>query len=192
MRKVPLVSGEYYHIYNRGNSKQKIFVNDKDRDRFLKLLYLCNSKQSIDFRELLGYNKVKENIPKIDFKPKINETYAKIISARNKLLNEGYSEVMTYTFCDQGEIEVKNSASDKKFLRTNLSDGFKESIKLNHANIALLGLKEIKVFEIGTVFTKNREQINVCYGDKKNITEVSLDDFCKNMPGTPNLRHIFN
>ncbi|OGI63229.1 hypothetical protein A2W12_00780 [Candidatus Nomurabacteria bacterium RBG_16_40_11] len=97
---------------------------------------------------ILGYNKVKENIPKIDFKPKINETYAKIISARNKLLNEGYSEVMTYTFCDQGEIEVKNSASDKKFLRTNLSDGFKESIKLNHANIALLGLKEIKVFEM--------------------------------------------
>ncbi|KKR62426.1 hypothetical protein A3G48_04070 [Candidatus Nomurabacteria bacterium RIFCSPLOWO2_12_FULL_40_42] len=139
---------------------------------------------------ILGYNKVKENIPKIDFKPKINETYAKIISARNKLLNEGYSEVMTYTFCDQGEIEVKNSASDKKFLRTNLSDGFKESIKLNHANIALLGLKEIKVFEIGTVFTKNREQINVCYGDKKNITEVSLDDFCKNMSSNFSLKPI--
>ena len=58
MRKVPLVSGEYYHIYNRGNSKQKIFVNDKDRDRFLKLLYLCNSKQSIDFREQIVRAKI--------------------------------------------------------------------------------------------------------------------------------------
>jgi putative transposase len=50
IRKVPLVNGEYYHVYNRGNSKQKIFLDDKDRDRFLKILYLCNSEQSINFR----------------------------------------------------------------------------------------------------------------------------------------------
>ncbi len=49
IRKVEFVEGEYYHIYNRGNSKQKIFLDDKDKDRFLKLLYLCNSKQRIDF-----------------------------------------------------------------------------------------------------------------------------------------------
>jgi len=48
-RKTEFVEGEYYHIYNRGNSKQKIFLDDKDRERFLKLLYLCNSKQRIDF-----------------------------------------------------------------------------------------------------------------------------------------------
>lgn len=51
MRKVPLVGGEYYHIYNRGNSKQLIFLDDYDRDRFLQLLYLCNSNKSINFRE---------------------------------------------------------------------------------------------------------------------------------------------
>jgi len=48
-RKTEFVEGEYYHIYNRGNSKQRIFLDDKDRERFLKLLYLCNSKQRIDF-----------------------------------------------------------------------------------------------------------------------------------------------
>ena len=58
MRKVPFVNGEYYHIYNRGNSKQKIFLDDKDRERFLKLLYLCNSKQSIDFREQIVRAKI--------------------------------------------------------------------------------------------------------------------------------------
>jgi len=58
IRKVPIVSGEYYHIYNRGNSKQKIFLDDKDRDRFLKLLYLCNSKGGIDFREQIVRAKV--------------------------------------------------------------------------------------------------------------------------------------
>lgn len=26
----------YYHVYNRGNSKQQIFLNDRDYERFLK------------------------------------------------------------------------------------------------------------------------------------------------------------
>jgi len=50
-RKTPFAQEEFYHIYSRGNSKQKIFLDDQDRDRFLKLLYLCNSEKSIDFRE---------------------------------------------------------------------------------------------------------------------------------------------
>jgi len=128
---------------------------------------------------IIGYDKLKGNIPKISFKPKVNETYAKISWARNKLLSDGYSEVMTYAFADRGEIEVQNSASDKKFLRTNLSDGLKESMKLNNTNAPLLGLKEIKIFEIGTVFKKSGEEMHVALGDKKGIKEMSLDDFCK-------------
>lgn len=50
-RKESFVESEYYHIYNRGNSKQKIFLEEKDYDRFSKLLYLCNSRKSIRFRE---------------------------------------------------------------------------------------------------------------------------------------------
>ncbi len=50
-RKVPLVPGEYFHIYNRGNSKQNIFIDDNDRKRFVKLLYLANSKKKINFRD---------------------------------------------------------------------------------------------------------------------------------------------
>ena len=34
--------GEYYHIYNRGTEKRKIFLSNHDRNRFLSLLYLCN------------------------------------------------------------------------------------------------------------------------------------------------------
>ncbi len=46
IRKVNLVSGEYYHIYNRGNSKQKIFLDNEDYFRFMSLLYACNSKNN--------------------------------------------------------------------------------------------------------------------------------------------------
>lgn len=100
-----------------------------------------------------------------------------MILVREKLLNDGYSEVMTYVFCDSGEVEVLASASDKKFLRNNLTDGLKESIKLNTLNIPLLSMKEIKVFEIGTVFFKDREEMHVAYGDKKGITEIKLEEF---------------
>lgn len=44
IRKVKLVSGEYYHVYNRGNSKQKIFHDEEDYLRFIALLYACNQK----------------------------------------------------------------------------------------------------------------------------------------------------
>ena len=57
-RKAEFAKGEYYHIYNRGNSKQKIFFDDKDRERFLKLLYLCNSKRRIDFRDDIMKKKI--------------------------------------------------------------------------------------------------------------------------------------
>ncbi len=45
-RKFKFTPGEYYHIYNRGNSRQEIFLDTHDHARFLKLLYLCNSTKS--------------------------------------------------------------------------------------------------------------------------------------------------
>ncbi len=126
---------------------------------------------------ILGYDKVKVKISKINFQPKQNETYAKILWARNKLLNDGYSEVMNSSFRNTGEVSVLASASDKNFLRTNLSDGLKESLKLNQTNMPLLGLSEIKIFEIGTVFKKSGEEMHVAYADKKEIKEMKLDEF---------------
>lgn len=52
IRKVKFIPGEYYHIYNRGNSKQKIFLDKEDCDHFVKLLYLCNSIKSITYRDI--------------------------------------------------------------------------------------------------------------------------------------------
>ena len=58
LRKDSFAVGEFYHIYNRGNSKQKIFINEKDRDRFVKMLYLCNSTKNINFREDIVEKKI--------------------------------------------------------------------------------------------------------------------------------------
>ncbi|MFA6251395.1 MAG: phenylalanine--tRNA ligase subunit beta [Candidatus Paceibacterota bacterium] len=132
----------------------------------------------------IGYDKINAELPKIKKVVRVDETFYKILWTRNKLLEDGYSEVMNYAFCDKGEVEVLASASDKKFLRTNLKNGIEESIKLNQLNLPLLGADEVKIFEVGTVFHKHGEVIHVCYGDKKNITEVTLDEFCRDIPMT--------
>ncbi len=143
----------------------------------LRLDLTTEEDMAEEIGRVLGYDKLFPKIPKIDFRLKQNETYERIHMARNNLLSAGYSEVMTYAFRDKGEIEVLQSASDKKFLRTNISDGLKESLRLNEANVPILGESEIKIFEIGTVFLKFGEETHVAYGDKKEIKEVNLENF---------------
>ncbi len=45
--------GEYYHIYNRGTDKRIIFMDQKDRNRFMVLLHLCNSTIPVDISNLI-------------------------------------------------------------------------------------------------------------------------------------------
>ena len=52
IRKISLVQGEYYHIYNRGNSKQKIFHDKEDYLRFISLLYISNTSESFNLYDL--------------------------------------------------------------------------------------------------------------------------------------------
>ncbi len=46
IRTVSFEKEEYYHVYNRGNSKQKIFHDRKDYNRLVGLLHACNQKGS--------------------------------------------------------------------------------------------------------------------------------------------------
>lgn len=49
IRRTVFVPDEYYHIYNRGNSKQRIFLSKKDYERFIALLYGTNTNKSFNF-----------------------------------------------------------------------------------------------------------------------------------------------
>lgn len=46
IRKTEFASGEFYHIFNRGNGRQNIFYTDKDRYRFLQAMYISNVTKS--------------------------------------------------------------------------------------------------------------------------------------------------
>ena len=39
--------GEFYHIYNRGTEKRKIFTSTSNYNRFLALLYICNGSVEV-------------------------------------------------------------------------------------------------------------------------------------------------
>lgn len=50
-RKIEFAIDEFYHSYNRGVDKRKIYLDDKDSNRFLALLYLCNGSKPIHIKE---------------------------------------------------------------------------------------------------------------------------------------------
>jgi putative transposase len=50
LRKDQFITGEYYHIYNRGIDKRNIFKVKRDYERFIMLLYICNSTNEKPFR----------------------------------------------------------------------------------------------------------------------------------------------
>jgi putative transposase len=56
IRPVQLLEGEFYHVYNRGTDKRVLFRDDTDRQRFLKLLYISNSVESVNIRNILRKN----------------------------------------------------------------------------------------------------------------------------------------
>ncbi len=53
LRKTALVTGEIYHVYNRGVDKRDIFMDDEDRFRFIHDLYEFNDSNP---KTNLGFN----------------------------------------------------------------------------------------------------------------------------------------
>lgn len=43
MRTIPIIPGEYYHVFNRGNNKQLLFLDTRDWIRFLFLIIYLQS-----------------------------------------------------------------------------------------------------------------------------------------------------
>ncbi len=54
LRKDPFVTGEYYHLWNRGIDKRNIFKLQKDYERFMMLLYVTNNEDAIKLDNLVN------------------------------------------------------------------------------------------------------------------------------------------
>ena len=53
LRRTPFAIDEWYHCYNRGVEKRRVFETKRDHERFMQLLYLCNSKTILQRSNIL-------------------------------------------------------------------------------------------------------------------------------------------
>lgn len=113
---------------------------------------------------IYGYENI-EGKPIEDNKKENNvDNQYKVLSAiKNILFELGFSEVITSSFREEGEVAtIKPVALDKKYLRTNLKDSIEQVVKNNTYSADLLGLDFIKIFEIGNIFTYGGEDLHLC------------------------------
>jgi len=64
MNRTPFAEGEWYHCYNRGVEKRRIFENTKDYERFLMLLYVSNSQERIHLSDF-GQSRQGPTLPEV-------------------------------------------------------------------------------------------------------------------------------
>ncbi|MFH1626767.1 MAG: phenylalanine--tRNA ligase subunit beta [bacterium] len=137
-----------------------VFVWKKIGDKFVidvpteRLDLRIKEDLAEEIGRVYGYEKINDVlISKNTEKVKINKSFAYKEKIRRILYEEGFSEVINYSFADKGEIEIANPVSpEKKFLRTNLTDGIKNSLEFNTKYLELIDVEKIKIFEFGHIF----------------------------------------
>src|SRR5262249_7596904 len=122
---------------------------------------------------IIGYDKVSAvELPPFPNRPEVNANFYAAEKAREELISQGYSEVFTSVFAEKGERTVLNKVDGvKPHLRSDLKTELLEAWSQNQPNKDLLGLREIKLFEIGTVWTGDKEEVHVATIDGKGGVE---------------------
>ena len=104
------------------------------------------------------------------------EAFSRLITSnqiRNLLKIKGFSEVMTYSFAESGDIAIVNSVDPKKNkMRTSLSFGLVEALNKGIYYREFLGLNKIQIFEIGSVFKKEGERVHLAIGVASNSKKL--------------------
>lgn len=113
---------------------------------------------------IYGYDKLPAKMPGKMSPSGEDKNYLAGNLIRSVLKNEGFSEIYGYTFGAKGEVEVaKSLASDKAFLRSNLTDFFIEKIGSNLKS-EIFENDPVKIFELGTIFKNGGEKIKLAVG----------------------------
>jgi len=114
---------------------------------------------------LYGYENVEPKLPPRVSAPSVLKALYWHEKARDFLVSSGFSEVVTYSFRKEGVMEVvKSMASDKSFLRDDLTKNISEALSMNLAHAPLLDISQIRIFEVGKVFPKGGERTSLCIG----------------------------
>jgi phenylalanyl-tRNA synthetase beta chain len=118
---------------------------------------------------IIGYDRITpERLPELDHAPDMDR-YHGIERIKDFLTERGFTEISTQTFAVTGEKMLANPLDQTKpALRAGLSENMSEALT-RAAAVAprVLGhATEVKLFEIGTVFTKDAERLALALGYK--------------------------
>jgi phenylalanyl-tRNA synthetase beta chain len=125
---------------------------------------------------IIGYDAIPATeIAMADTAPHINQNFATAEKKREELMSQGYSEVFTSVFADEGDRAVLNKVGgERPYLRKTLVDGLQEAFERNSRNKELLGLSTVSLFEIGSVWWGGEEVTMVGTADAQGIREEPL------------------
>lgn len=94
---------------------------------------------------------------------------------RAALMSLGFSEVYTYAFRNEGNVEVANPiASDKAFLRSTLVTGVTESLEKGLVYADEVCRTSAAYFEIDTVFLPEGERLALAFGARDTTKKQTL------------------
>jgi len=126
---------------------------------------------------IVGYDKIPATgLPAFPNRPGINANFYAAEQKRQELVAKGYSEVFTSVFAEKGERMVANKVDGvRPYLRANLTDGLESALEKNIRNKDLLGLNEVKLFEIGTVWKGGLETVMLGTADTSGVREFALE-----------------
>ena len=111
---------------------------------------------------LHGYTHIPAVLPPAEPLTGVNRQQYYAEKVRHALLAVGFSEVITSSFQKKGAIQLQNAlASDKSYLRSGLTKNLRSVLEQNIVHKDLLGVPDIRVFEIGTVFQPAAEGVGV-------------------------------
>lgn len=175
-----------------GIIKRMDFAYAKDGENFtvtpplIRLDLTIKEDLAEEIGRVYGFDNIPDaTLPLIAFTPRPLKAYYYANMIRDTLIAHGFSEVYTSSFQKEGVFAVENPlAEDKGFVRKDLATGIGQALVLNARNAPLLGLDDIKIFEIGKVFPGVMEENLVCaigielakVGKKKDaLTREALD-----------------
>ena len=128
-----------------------------------------------------GYNHVQSVVPETVPLAEVNPRQYYSEKVRKVLLDLGYSEVITSSFRKKDKVRLLNAlASDKGYLRSSLVKNLTEVLDKNMPLVDVLGTNDVRVFEIGTVFSKGEktveEHISLAWGVRTKQTGYTPKD----------------
>lgn len=133
---------------------------------------------------LIGYDSIQSKSIEIEnYIPQINVEYYFNNKIRLALSGIGFSEIMTYSFVEKGELmPEKPLAEDKKYVRADLLNGMNLALENNIKYVDLLNIDRVKVFEIGKVFKRNYTEnlmLSIGVKNKNGVKKPKTSDLIK-------------